>query len=360
MAAVGIALGVGALVLALAALAGLQDALRSEVLARTPHLEIELPEDRAAAAQTLVEAADGVVRVQEIVRGRGWVRSGGLVQPVELLGYAGRLPTFFPGAEGEQGGLYVGDGLAQRWGLEAGSALEVISPEPTLGPLGPQPRVRSLRLAGTFAEGRTEEVERLALPLEVARTLIPRRAARLVVTTTGLDTAEALVGQLQTTLPEGTRIRTWKELNRPLFFALRLEKTVMFVAVSLILLVASLALVADLALLIANKRHEVGMLRAMGAQVDQVRTSFLVLGGLLAGGGALVGGVAGSLLAWTLDRQRWVRLPDRVYFLDYLPFRVESADLLAVLLLSFLLAWGSTYFVAQRVGQLPPVEALRR
>jgi lipoprotein-releasing system permease protein len=361
VAAGGIALGVAALVLALAALAGLQDALRSEVLERTPHLEIELPAAAdVAAIRARIEGLDGVVRAQEIVRGRGWLRSGGLVQPAEILGYSGDLPSFFPGAVKTLEGLYIGADLATRWGLLVGDQLEVISPLPTLGPLGPQPRVRSLPLVGTFETGRTEEIERLALPIEMARTLTPRGRSSIVVTTQSLETATALVDPVRALIPPRSTLRTWKELNRPLFFALRLEKTVMFVAVSLIILVAALALVADLALLITNKRTEIGMLGAMGAQSHQLRWAFLLLGGMLAGAGALVGGILGGVLAWTLDAQQWVRLPDRVYFLDYLPFHVQSADLLSVLGLTMILAWASCYFVAQRVGHAPPVEALRR
>ena len=361
VAAGGIALGVGALVLALAALAGLQEALRSEVLERTPHLEIEVSEGTDTdSVRDVLLSAEGVTEVQEIVRGRGWLRHDGLVQVVEIVGFSGELPSFFPGSERVVSGLFVGDGLAKRWGLELGSQLEVISPRPTLGPLGPQPRVRSLELAGTFEVGRTEEVERLALPIDIARTLTSASRSRWVVTTSGLGQATDLKAVFEAALPSGTSVRTWEELNRPLFFALRLEKMVMFVSVSLIILVAALALVADLALLITNKRAEIGMLGAMGSRSKDLRTAFLLVGGGLACCGALVGGVLGGILAWAIDANRWVRLPNQVYFLDYLPFEVQLMDMFSVLSLTLLLAWCSCYFVAHRVGRVPPVEALRR
>ena len=277
VAAGGIGLGVAALVLALAALAGLQQALRSEVLARTPHLQVELPRaEGVTALQDRLLAIPGVVQVQEAVHGRGWLKSGGLVQAVEIIGYSGAVPRFFPGAEGGTPGLYVSDTLAARWGLHAGDVLEVVSPHPTLTPLGPQPRVRSLRLAGTFESGRTEEVERIALPVGVARPLAGGSRAMVEVTARGLDEALGLVPAIEALLPEGGEVRTWEQLNRPLFFALRLEKSVMFVAVSLIVLVAAMALVADLALVITSKRAELGMLATLGATQRRLRWAFRV------------------------------------------------------------------------------------
>lgn len=360
VAAGGIGLGVGALILALAALSGLQAALRTEVLERTPHLEIELPDaDMAEGVAAQLRELSGVRQVREMVRGRGWLRHGDLVQPVELVGFSGDVPRFFPGAEGREAGLYVSDLLARRWALTPGTVLQVVSPRPTLTPLGPQPRARSLPLAGTFTSGRTEEGERVALPLEIARPLAGGAGVILEVTTGGLEQARALVPRVTPLLPAGATVATWQELNRPLFFALRLEKTVMFVAVSLVVLVAAFALVADLALILASKRAELGMLGAMGTVPRRLRSAFLQLGALL----AMLGISAGALMGWggalLLDHYRMVRLPGDTFFLDHLPFRVEVGDLMAVVLLTLALALVSSYFVAQRLERLRPVEALQ-
>ena len=361
VAAGGIGLGVAALVLALAALAGLQQALRGEVLARTPHLEIELPSPAGAPAlQERLLRLRGVVQVQEAVHGRGWLEGGGLVQPVEIVGYSGLVPRFFPGAEGGPPGLYVSSGLANRWAVKPGDVLRVVSPRPTLTPLGPQPRMRSLPLAGTFESGRTEDVERIALPVGVARPLAGNPSAFLEVTAADLDAALALVPSVRALLPAAAELRTWEQLNRPLFFALRLEKTVMFVAVSLIVLVAAMALVADLALVITSKRAELGMLATMGATPQRLRRAFLWLGLLLAGVGTAAGALLGSGVALLLDRYRLVRLPGQIYFLDYLPFRLQPDDVAAVLAVTLALALASALWVAQRVAKLSPVEAMRR
>src|SRR4051812_37876091 len=142
VAAGGLALGVAAMILSLAVISGFQSALRGELLGRTPQIEVELPPDAdAVAAREAAGRVPGVVSAQVQVRGSGWLVDRGKVQPVELVGFDGRVPRSFPGAAGLPEGLYVPGTLAARWGLRPGSALDVVSPRPTLTPLGPQPRV---------------------------------------------------------------------------------------------------------------------------------------------------------------------------------------------------------------------------
>jgi lipoprotein-releasing system permease protein len=363
VAGLGIALGVFALILSLAVISGFQYALRSEILGRTPQIEVDLPPDAdPEAARRAVERVPGVIAAQVQVAGSGWAVERGKVQAVEILGFEGRVPASFPGAAGRPEGLYVEESLAARWGLEPGQILSVVSPRPTLTPFGgPQPRLRSLPIAGTFRSARAQEERvRVALPLAVAESLLGTAERRLEVVTPGLDTALAVAGRLGPALPEGAEVRTWKDLNRPLLFALRLEKALMFVAVFLIVLVAALALVADLALIISSKRPEIGILGAMGATPSHLRRAFLILGGLIAGSGTLLGATVGVGAAWALDRWKLLPVPGRVYFLDYVPFRVEAGDLVAVLAFTLALALAATLYAAQRAAALRPIEAMRR
>ena len=362
VAAGGLMVGVAAMILALAVISGFQSALRGELLGRTPQIEVELPPDAdAVAAREAARRVSGVISAQVQVRGSGWLVERGKVQAVELVGFDGRVPRSFPGAAGLPEGLYVPGTLAARWGVRPGGALDVVSPRPTLTPLGPQPRVRSVPLAGTYEGAKTqEERERIALPRAVAESLLGSSGRRLDVETGDLDAALEVAARLPAVMPAESVVRTWKDLNRPLLFALRLEKLVMFVAVSLIVLVASLALVADLALIISSKRPEIGMLGTLGATPAALRQAFVLLGGMVAGAGVLLGTFFGVAGAWALDHYRLLRVPGRVYFLDYVPFEVQPQDLLLVLLLTFALALASSLYAAQRAAALDPVEALRR
>jgi lipoprotein-releasing system permease protein len=357
----GIALGVAALILSLAALSGFQEALRGEVLARTPQLEAMLPAGaNVDAARTAVLGVPGVLAAQPQLHGRGWLVLAGKPQAVELVGFAHSPPRSFPGIAGRAEGLYLGESLAARGGVRAGDVVEIVSPRPALTPLGPEPRTRRMPIAGTFSTGRVEQEERVALPLATAAALIGDGDARLEVDAGGLQQALAIAPALAVALPPGSRVETWQDLNRGLFFALRLEKSVMFVAVFLIVLVAALALIADLALVIASKRVEIGVLGAMGATPAALRRAFLALGGLLAGIGVALGGGLGLGGAWLLERYHLVALPQRVYFLDYVPFLVRPGDLAAVLGLTAVLALVCAAYAARRATALDPVAAMRR
>jgi len=361
-AAGGIALGVAALILALAALSGFQSALKEEVLSRTPQIEIELPAGAdPEAARKAVETFDEVRSAQVVIRGGGWLLARGRSRAVEVVGYGAGLPELFPEATSRSSGLYLGDGLANLWGLEPGDVVEIVSPVPTLTPVGPQPRVRRLPVLGTFEAGRAEQEERLALPLTEASMLFGRSAVhRLVVDCGDLDAALEVAGKLPAVLPAESTVRTWRDLNRVLFFALRLEKTLMFVAVFLIVVVAGMSLVSDLTLILASKRPEVGMLGAMGAPPSSLRQIFLWLGALLVGLGAVIGltlGVGGS---WLLDRYELLSLPSQVYFLDHVPFLVRARDVLAIVGTTVTLTFSCSFYAAHRAASLWPVEALRR
>lgn len=365
VAAGGLALGVMALILSLAVISGFQEALRGELLGRTAQIEVELPtgltEEDAVEIREAVRKVEGVTSVQIQVRGGGWVMEEGKVQAVELVGFEERVPRSFPGIEGRPEGVYVPASLAGRWGLVPGGTIQVVSPRPTLTPFGPQPRIRSLTLAGTYQSGKTQEDrERVALPRAVAETLLGGHDRRLDVEAGDLDAALDVAKGLGPVLPQGSAVRTWKELNRPLLFALRLEKAMMFVAVSLIILVAALALVADLALIISSKRPEIGILGTMGATPGALRRAFLILGGLVAGSGMLVGTTFGVGLAWAFDRYKLIKVPGRVYFLENVPFLVKPVDLALVLLLTLALALASSLYAARRAAALDPVEAMQR
>jgi len=158
---------------------------------------------------------------------------------------------------------------------------------------------------------------------------------------------------------DGT-VETWQDLNRALFFALRLEKGVMFVAVFLIVVVAALALITGISLLISKKRPEIGMLGAMGAAPRTLARAFVLLGGLLAVSGIVVGLIIGVAAAWLLDRFELLALPSEVYFVDHVPFAVRFIDVGGVLAATLVIALACSAYAASRAASLLPIEALRR
>ena len=365
VAAGGIGLGVAALVVALAALEGMQHALRSQILARTPSLAVTLPPGAdvadVVAFERAVSDAGGVdvLAVQRVVEGRGWIVAGRRALSVRLMGYQGAPPRSLPGA-GERPGLYLPDRMAAQAGLAIGDAVTLASPRPGLTPFGPQPRFLSARLEGVYQEGRGDDEPIAALPLERAEILFGRaRAGSLYVTTSSLESALVLADALRTKLPAGTAVETWRELNAPLFLALTLERTGLFAAVSLIVAVAAIALFSDLQLVAAAKKRELALLSAMGAGEPALRRAFVLLGLLLGGGGALAGGLVGGVAAWALDRWQLVRLPAGLLLFDALPLRLRALDVAAVVAITLLLTLGCAALGAWRAARLAPAEVLR-
>ncbi|HVR29273.1 MAG TPA: FtsX-like permease family protein [Thermoanaerobaculia bacterium] len=360
----GIALGVGALILAVAALSGFQTTLLREVLSRSPRLQVELaPGLDREVVRRIVTSQASVRSAQILLAGSGWIAHDGRIQACELLGVESEVPAWFPGSAGQPvDGIVVPDILALRFGLERGDTVRVISPRPTLTPFTRQiPRTRSLPVASIFGAGRSEEFDaRVAIPLEVAEALLWGTDLRVDVDLP-IDRVPAVAQKLRAVLPAGAEVVTYRELNRALFFALRLEKVLMFVGVFLIVAVASQALVSSLALLIASKRGELGILGTMGLTPAELRRTFILLGGLLAGAGIAIGGTVGCVAAWVLDRYRLIALPEAVYIVDFVPFRLRlGPDLLPILLATVVLTLLAARTAGSGASRLSPAQAMRR
>ena len=173
----GIALGVAALVLAVAALSGFQAELLRQILSQTPALQIQLQDGEATRIGEAMRIARETVpgsRLQQILVGRGLVAEGGGLEPVEVVGYEREIPVWFPGLErtGDPG-IVLPAALARVWGVTAGDTVELVSPRPQLSPVGLIPRSRFLRVEGVYDADRVEEEERrVAVPLAVAQTLL--------------------------------------------------------------------------------------------------------------------------------------------------------------------------------------------
>ena len=370
----GLTLGVAALILALAALSGFQRRLLADVRERTPRLEIVADSSvDLERARELASGVDGVASVQELLYGRGWLRRRYEVEPVQIVGYESSLPEAFPVEAGtehpdvERPGLWISSATAFRWGLAPGDVVELVSPRMTLTPRGPAPRSRHLEILGLHDPGNADErhAQRVALPLELARSMIVAADRRLEVRLERGRGERAVAERLRAALAgdpatAGAEPVTWLEANRALRFVLRLEKTVIFLAVVLIVLVASFALVGALSLILASKRAEVGILSAMGASRRSLRRVFLLLGAALAGVGAGCGAVLGVGLAWSLDHWGVIRLPGQVFIVDHLPFDVRFGDVAVVLASTIVVTLIAAAVGARKTGSLDPIEALRR
>lgn len=368
----GLGLGVAALVLALSALSGFQEHLLADVLSRSPELLVEAPSgsgrDWAGRLEAELSSLDGVAHVQQIRRGRGWLRWRSQPRPVEIVAYEKRPPRWLQ-LEGKEkastDGVLLPDGMAARWGIGLGDVVELVSPVRTQTPIGLQPKSRRLPVTGFLAGSRVEEIieQRVALPVQREGLLLgPRSPLVDVELRPGSDpqaVAERVRGLVLVREAEA-EVTTWRERHRSLLFVLRLEKFAVFASVTLIVLVASFALVSALSLVLSNKKSELGLLSAMGLSRRRLRRLFLMLGALFAALGAGSGLGLGVALAWVLDRFRLLRLPGDVYVVDHVPFAIQPSEVLLVAAATVLVTLIAALFGARSAANWTPVEALRR
>jgi lipoprotein-releasing system permease protein len=364
----GLAVGVAALVLSLALLSGFQDRIRFQMAQRSPHLTAS-PERGArlpdpVRVRQALEALPGVTRVEPAIEGRAWASDteGETAIPVRYKNApAGTLDLVERAQEGSPPLARMSASVAARLGASPGGSIRLTSSRTRLSPLGPIPvavtfRVSEIARLGALEKGPDVEVsERFARVLSGVSTGARAYEARLSDPQRAEDAARAVRSALGISI----RVETWRDLNAPLSFALRLEKLVIFVTVALVILVAALNIVSNIALLVVEKKRDLGVLTSLGATPSSLARIYLTLGAgigaLGTAGGVLVGTVAAALL----DRFEAVPLPADVYLLSHVPFAVHPREVFLVALFSFSTAVAAAVLPARAAARLAPGEAIR-
>lgn len=195
------------------------------------------------------------------------------------------------------------------------------------------------------------------MPFEQAVNLLGVGSTHLVVSTGDLEQALVVAEAVRERMPELT-VRTWRDLNAALLFALDLEKRLMFIAVFLIVLVGALALVSSISLVISSRRSEIAILGTLGARPASLKRTFLALGGMLGLLGLVAGTGVGIVTALALDRFEAVRLPGDAYLLAHVPFLIDLTDVAVVLGATLAVSLACAWYGASRISGLRPVEVL--
>jgi lipoprotein-releasing system permease protein len=230
-----------------------------------------------------------------------------------------------------------------------------------VGPLGPMPKLKKFRVAGHFYSGMYEfdsKLAYIALPEAQKFLNMPGEITGIEVRTTTPDAARAVADEIARRLGPGYEVRSWEELNRGLFTALKLEKVAMFVVLTFIALVASFSIVSNLIMLVTEKAREVAILKSMGARDGAILRVFFAEGlyiGLLGLGLGLVLGIGGCLL---LSHYGLPLDPD-VYYIQRLPVVMRVSEIAAVNLAALGLCCLATLYPALLASRMRPVDGLR-
>ena len=373
----GIAIGVMALVIALALITGFQEDVQAKILGATSHIMVsDLSGEGLSDYQELIDKARGVKGVQvvspiiyDMVLISGPFKSkGGMLKGVDFehdrKNYSwlekldqGELPSDSP-----QDGILLGRDLAFSVGANTGDVVIVLTSSSRLSPMGPIPKQRKFLVTGIFSTGLYEFDSTTALiSLSSAQRFfsLQGRINHLQIKIADIFQAPEIGEELRRVLPPTTYVTTWMELNRSLFSALKLEKNIMFLTITLIVVVAALNIIATLILMVMEKTRDIGILLAIGSTSRSIRKIFFLQGAMIGVIGTTSGVVLGLLSCWLANTFKLIKVPVDIYQITYVPFHIRPFDLLLIIGVSLSISLLSTLFPSQRASQVDPVVALK-
>ncbi|MBN1939471.1 MAG: ABC transporter permease [Candidatus Aminicenantes bacterium] len=376
---VGIAIGVAALIIAIALITGFQKDVQDKILGATSHLMIsDLTGDGLAdyaGTANLIRPVAGVKSVSPVVYGNVLLQAadksqGAILKGMDLQAERGIQPwleVLESGDLPEEGsgpreGILLGRDLAAAMGAAVGDIVTVVTTSSKLGPLGISPKFRAFRVTGTFRTGLYEFDSTTALArLPSAQKFFGTgdRISYLQVMIEDIFAADRLKASLLDTLPPLVYITTWGELNQSLFSALELEKNIIFLTITLIVIVAALNIIATLILMVMEKTRDIGILMALGATPAEVRRIFFMQGAMIGIVGTAVGTALGLLWCLAANTFELIRVPVDIYQISYVPFRITPLDLLLIVGVSLSISLVSTLFPSHRAAKTDPVQALK-
>ena len=380
--ALGVTVGVMALVIALALMTGMQQEIRDRIVGSAAHVYVHKLlgggfVDREAEIAKLI-TVPGVVAAAPAMLGYGMVTAHGVDEFITLKGVdpvleaqvtevaesivGGSFAALTEPREGALGGVVIGDELSRSLRASVGDTISVLTPQgATLSPMGPMPRWRRLEVIGIFSLGMREYDSSYGfVSLDVAGRLFNRdRVDIMELRVEDLDEAPAVASAVIENLGAEYFAQDWGQLNQALFSALWLEKMAIGITIGLIMMVAALNIVASLVLLVMEKSRDIAILKTMGASSQSIRVIFVLQGGIIGVVGTAVGAAAGVALSWSADRYQWIRVPPSVYDMGWVPFRVEPSNFLLVVLGSLAVCLIATLYPSRQASRLDPAEALR-
>jgi lipoprotein-releasing system permease protein len=375
----GVAVGVMAVVVALAIMTGLQQELRDRIVGSSPHIYVY---NRAGIADYNAEIAKlekvpHVIGAAPAILGRALVSAQTRTEPLQVKGIdpalepavtdikrailTGSLDALAPRTDDDVPGVLLGKDLAATLGVAVGDSVNLTTPEGILTPNGRMPYPRRLRVAGTFSLGLYEFDTTIGyVTLDAARRLFAKDGADLIqLRVDDIWAAGAVARSIEATLGADYSAQDWGSMNRQLFSALALEKIAVSLAIGLIVMVAALNIIASLILLVMEKSRDIAILKTMGANARSVTAIFMAQGLIIGLVGTASGGALGAAASKILDKYQLIRVPVDVYQVSHLPFTVLPRDFIIVVTVAILVCFVATIYPSRQAARLDPAQALR-
>jgi len=380
----GIMLGVATLIIVMSVMNGFRTELLSKVLGFNGHITIISLQGSLQKFDSVAERVRAVKSVKSVVpmvQGQAMAsgargNSGVLVrgfrkQDIATLNgigsslRAGSLEDF-----SSETGVVIGSRLANKLGVGVGGKLSLISPRGNVTPFGVTPRIKSYPVSAIYHIGMSEyDAGFVFLPLEEAQAYFNTGAgvSALDVRVDDPDTVQSVAKEIAKVVQTPVSISTWQEVNSSFFSALQVERNVMFLILTLIVLVAALNIVSGLIMLVKDKSSDIAILRTMGATRGAIMRIFFITGASIGVVGTIAGFVIGTVFCLYIENIRQFLsgltgtelFSPEIYYLSRLPAEINPTEVATVIIMALSLSFVATLYPSWRAARIDPVEALR-
>ena len=378
----GVAVGTAALVIALSLMTGFEEDMKQRILRGSGDLQIlDAGSPTFADADRVLErarAVPGVLAAAPVLYTPAMIRNDASGTPAyaeiqgidpalepEVVAFGDGGGSFAPlrsaGASGRPT-IVLGADLAARLAVRPGDSVRIIVSNLRLTPFGALPKSLLLEVAGTFkSDAFPQDSQRAYIALPVARALLDAagRASWVDLKLADRRGLASLKAAVRKAMGEEFQVLDLLEQNKEILKAFNTEKLFLFLAIALIVVVASLNIVSTLVLMVNDKVREIGTLTAMGGTPESIAAVFMLQGIVIGCVGTAVGLALGTIVAWALDAYQVLKLNPDVYYVDHVPFTTRPLDVAVVGAAALVIAFGATLYPAWKAARLNPVEAIR-